>query len=106
METIKNLITLLSACLTPTVAFAGIYIASKNYKLSLRRRKDELFDKRYKLLRDFESLWKTTGPEDKGGKIMFLEWDDIEPYAQEAYFLFGKDIADHLKSYEGKALIK
>ena len=34
---------------------------------------------------------------------MYLEWDDIEPYAQEAYYLFGKDIAKHLRSYEGKS---
>lgn len=34
---------------------------------------------------------------------MCLDWDDIEPYAQEAYYLFGKDIAQHLRSYEGKS---
>jgi len=103
METINTLITILAALLTPTIAIGGIIIGVKNYKLALRKRKDDLFDKRYKFLKDFEKLWKTTGHESEGATRMNLEWDDIEPWAQEAYFLFGKEIAEHLKSYEGKS---
>ncbi|WP_159478361.1 hypothetical protein [Chryseobacterium sp. 18068] len=103
MDNIKGLIILISALLTPTVAVVGIYIGILNYTLQIRKRKDDLFDRRYKFLKEFESLWKTTGDEKKGATRMCLEWDDIEPYAQEAYYLFGKDIAKHLRSYEGKS---
>lgn len=103
MEALKNIITITAACLTPTVALIGIFIGTKTYKLALRKRKDELFDRRYQFLKDFEKLWKTTGLESEGATRMYLEWDDIAPFAQEAYYLFGKDIANHLKSYEGKS---
>lgn len=99
----ENLINILAASLTPIVAIIGSIIAIKNYQLSSRKRKDDLFDRRYKFLKDFERLWKTTGPEHLGAKLPSLEWDDIEPFAQEAYFLFGKDIAEHLRSYKGKS---
>ncbi|RNA61483.1 hypothetical protein D1631_05820 [Chryseobacterium nematophagum] len=103
MENLKNIITIFSALLTPTVAVIGIYIGVLNYKLQIRKRKDDLFDRRYKFLKEFESFWKTTGAENKGAKIHSLEWDDVEPFAQEAYYLFGKEIADHLRSYVGKS---
>lgn len=103
METIKELVNISSALLTPTIAVIGIFLGVKNYRLGLRRRKDDLFDRRYKFLKDFEELWKTTGLESEGATRMCLEWDDIEPWAQEAYFLFDKDIVQHIKSYEGKS---
>ena len=103
MEIINNIIGVLAALLTPTVAVIGIFIGIKNYKLALRKRKDDLFDRRYKFLKDFEKLWKTTGLESEGATRMNLDWDDIEPWAQEAYYLFGKDIAEHLRSYTGKS---
>lgn len=103
MEILKDTIDILAACLTPTVAVIGIFIGVKNYKLAIRKRKDDLFDRRYKFLKDFEQLWKSTGSESDGATISELEWDDIEPWAQEAYYLFGKDIAKHLRSYEGKS---
>jgi hypothetical protein len=103
METVKNLITILAASLTPIVAVIGIVSGVKNYKLAIRKRKDDLFDRRYKFLKDFERLWKTTGLESDGATRMCLDWDDIEPFAQEAYFLFGTEIVRHLKSYEGKS---
>ena len=103
METLKNIINISAACLTPTVAAIGIFIGIKTYKLALRKRKDDLFDRRYQFLKNFEKLLKTTGPESKGATRMSLEWGDIEPWAQEAYYLFGKDIAEHLRSYEGKS---
>lgn len=103
METVKDMITILAASLTPIVALIGIVIGVKNYTLAVRKRKDDLFDRRYKFLKDFELLWKTTGRESDGATRMCLEWDDIEPFAQEAYFLFGSEIVQHLKSYDGRS---
>lgn len=98
-----EIINILSASLAPIVAITGIYLGIKNYALALKKRKDDLFDRRYEFLQDFEKLWKTTGLESDGAIRPYLEWDDIEPYAQKAAFLFGNDIVNHLKSYEGKS---
>ena len=103
MEICKETVAMFAALLTPTVAVIGIVIGILNYQLARRKRKDELFDRRYKFYKGFEKLWKTTGLESDGATRMSLEWDDIAPWAQEAYFLFGGDIAKHLESYEGKS---
>lgn len=102
MQDLNHIINVSSALLTPIVAIAGICIGIANYSLQKRKRKDELFDRRYKFLKEFDALYKTTGQEDRGAKRPYLEWDDIEPYAQEAEYLFGKDIANHLRKFEGK----
>ncbi len=99
----KEIISLFAASLSPIVAVIAIYIGVKNYKLTERKRKDDLFDRRYKFLKDFEKAWKTTGQESMGAERACLEWDDLESFVQEAYYLFGKDIADHIRSYEGKS---
>ncbi|MFD2599202.1 hypothetical protein ACFSQ3_09580 [Sphingobacterium corticis] len=53
-------------------------------------------------MKRFDKLFKETGPENMGGKQLVLDWNDIEPYAKEAEYLFGNDIADHLRSFVGK----
>ncbi|AZA91775.1 Uncharacterised protein [Chryseobacterium nakagawai] len=103
MEDFTQLATIFAAYLTPTIAIIGSVLAIQNYRLAKRKRRDELFDRRYKFLLEFEKLWKTTGDPQKGATRMCLEWDDIAPFAQKAYYLFGEDIAEHLKSYEGKS---
>jgi hypothetical protein len=102
-QELKDIVSLFAASLSPIVAIIAIYIGIKNYKLAERKRKDDLFDRRYKFLKDFEKAWKTTGSESMGATRASLEWDDLEYFAQEAYYLFGKDIADHIRSYEGKS---
>ncbi|WP_270087236.1 hypothetical protein [Sphingobacterium sp. SYP-B4668] len=102
-QDLKDIVSLFAASLSPIVAIIAIYIGVKNYKLAKRKRNDDLFDRRYKFLKDFEKAWKTTGPESMGAEKPHLEWDELEAFAQEAYYLFGKDIADHIRSYEGKS---
>lgn len=103
MEVVEFIVTLFAALLTPTIAIIGILLGVQSYKLEVRKRKDNLFDRLYEFLKNFEKAWKTTGPESLGATISCLEWDDIESFAQEAQFLFGKDISDHIRSYEGKS---
>jgi len=54
----------------------GDLLGVKNYTLALKKRKDDLFDRRHAFLRDFEKLWKTTGLESEGATRAVLEWDD------------------------------
>lgn len=98
----EDLLPIASFLLSLSVAITGICLGKSNYRLALKRRKDDLFDRRYKFMKDFERLWKTTGDEKLGGTRSCLEWDDLLPWAQEAEYLFGKDIYDHIMSYEGK----
>lgn len=44
---VTNWIQILSALLTPTIAVAGIAIGMLNYLHARRKRKDDLFDRRY-----------------------------------------------------------
>lgn len=95
-------IEVLAALLTPVVAIAGLWIGIANYRLAVRRRKDELFDRRYAFYRKVRDMWMCTGSGAGPDERPSFDWDDIEPFAHEALFLFGKDIADHLRSYAGK----
>lgn len=92
----NNIITWLSALLTPTVAVVGMILAYLNYRLARRRRRDELFGCRYKFYEQVKSAWLATreGPD--------LDGEDLVPMVEEAQFLFGKDIADHVASLSGK----
>lgn len=103
MKNCEEIIRLLTALLTPTIAVVGVWIGLASHCLLKRKRKDELFDRRFRFYKDFEKLWKSTGEELLGKAHISLEWDDLAPWVQEAYFLFGKDIANHIKSYEGKS---
>jgi hypothetical protein len=95
---VKDLIDIFSALLMPTIACMGIYYAKQNYKLAQRKRKDELFDRRYKFYKDVEAIWLSTGNGAVDGERPYFEWDEIESFAHEAEFLFDKEIADHLRS--------
>ncbi|WP_298740162.1 hypothetical protein [uncultured Chitinophaga sp.] len=99
----EELIKIISACLTPVVAIGAVAVSVSNYKLGVKKRRDELFDRRYKFYKDFEEYWKTTGAESEGATRMEMEWEDIAAFEQEANFLFGPDIAKHIRSYEGKS---
>lgn len=100
---IDNLIKLSSACLTPIIAIAAVGISVSNYRLAVKKRKDELFDRRYKFYKEFEDFWKTTGKESEGATRMEMDWDDLLAFEQESHFLFGPEIAKHIRSYKGKS---
>jgi hypothetical protein len=87
----------LTALLTPCVAIFSLLLSFHNHQLAKKRRKDELFDRRYSFYKKFLSYWETTyedGP---------LDIDDLQPIAQQAEFLFGKDISEHILSFENKS---
>jgi hypothetical protein len=97
----KNWIDILSALLAPIIAIMGIMFAALNYRLSARKRKDELFDRRYAFYKEVEKSWMSTLDDGVDGEDKSWDWDDVEGWAHEAEFLFGRDIVRHLRSYEG-----
>lgn len=95
-------ISLLSALLTPAIAIAGILIAVLNYQHVRQKRKDDLFDRRYAFYERVRSMWLSTGTGAGLDEDPEIDIESLIPIAEEAQFLFGKDIADHILSLDRK----
>lgn len=93
------LVQWLSAILTPIVAIGGLVIAVLNYRHAHRKRKDDLFDRRYEFYRRLRDWWLRTAEPDQP----LVDAEDVIPIAEEARLLFGEDIAQHILSLAGKA---
>ena len=91
------------AAITALLAIVTIGVNVVNYRLAVKRRKDDLFDRRYKFYKSFDKFWRSTGSEAEGASQMIVEPDDIEAWEIEASFLFGEDIAKHIRSYQGRS---
>lgn len=99
MTSLEKTIDILSACLTPTVAVIGIIIAIIQCRLAFKKRKDDLFDRRYAFYKQIERYWLETSDIATGREP---ELEGLVSAAQEAEFLFGNDVRDHILSLEGK----
>ncbi len=91
MEKFQSYVAISAAVLTPLLALVTITSHILNYRLARRKRNDDLFNRRYEFLLQFEKLWRSTGSEKNGATRMMLEWDDLAPYIDEAQYLFGND---------------
>ena len=67
-----------------------------NYKLAIRKRKDDLFDRRYAFYKRLENIWLNSGDGAPPNCDPNIDTNDLLPLAQEAEFLFGKDIQKHI----------
>lgn len=92
----------LTALLTPTIAIAGIVIGALNYVHARRKRKDDLFDRRYEFYKRVRDWWLKTGTGAPPGSDPTVALEDVVPIAEEARLLFGEEIARHILSLEGK----
>lgn len=97
----KDIVDIIAALATPIIALCVAIITFGNYRLAKRKRKDDLFDRRYKFYKAVERAWRNTGSGEPNIQPWW-DWDDIEPWAHEAGFLFGPDISNHLRSYTDK----
>lgn len=91
-----NWINILSAMLTPTIAIAGTIIAFLQYRNNYLKSKNDLFDKRYEFYKKLRTWWLSTANVDS--QHYDLEMIDLIPWAEEASFLFEKDIQQHILS--------
>lgn len=97
-------VSVVSALLTPMIAFLAVVLSFFNYWLDVRRRRDELFDRRYEFYQRLRSMWLRTGalPEQLP-ELDTFDIPDLAPIAEEAEFLFGKDIVKHVFSLAGRS---
>lgn len=91
----KVWIDLSAAVLTPVVAILGIVFTIRQYQLDCKKRKDELFDRRYAFYQKLREAWLSTHPQ---GNEQDPTLEDWIPFAEEAGFIFGKDIQEHILS--------
>lgn len=94
----NNLINVLSAWLAPILAIVVITTSIMQYILAAKKRKDDLFDKRYNFYKKAEKVWLSSFNEDNPP----MDIIDLLPLASEATFLFGKEVSKHIISFEGK----
>ena len=94
-------IGILSASLTPTIAVAALILGILQYRLAKQRRNDDLFDRRYAFYDRLRTIWLSTGTGAPDGHDPSVDVLDLVPLAEEASFLFGQDIVDHVLSLEG-----
>lgn len=89
----KDWIDILSALLTPTIAIVVAFIAYLQWRTAEEKRKQDLFDKRYKF---YKLLWKHFCAYIENPNIRPLDIEDLLDFTHEAEFLFGNDIVDHM----------
>lgn len=99
--TIPRWVEVMQALLTPTIAVAGIGIGVLNHLLARRRRKDELFDRRYEFYQRVREMWMSTGVGANNDEDPEVHAEDLVPMAEEARLLFGEDVAQHIMSLAG-----
>lgn len=97
-------ITIASALLVPIVAIVGTCIAIFQWSLAAKKRKDELFDRRWdfycrakKIFLDELTNTINNQKKDKISRHISLNWTNH--YADEAFFLFGEDIEKHIRAF-------
>jgi len=89
-------IQIFSALLTPTIAIAGIGIAWLQWCTAERRRKQDLFEKRWEFFNRARKVYEEglrASDEDKPPSDGYIyHTEDFQYLADEAAFLFGPDI--------------
>jgi hypothetical protein len=88
-----------SQCLsTPAIGIFAIFIAWLQYDNNRKKRKNDLFDKRYEFYQRFRNWWLAAA----GSETVSTDIETLIPIAEEAFFLFGNDISQHILSLEGE----
>jgi hypothetical protein len=88
----------LSALLVPSIAITGGVIAWLQWRTNERKRKQELFDRRFALYLKAVSYYEEIWSESAGSSPDY----DFKTMYIEVGFLFGPDVVDHLKTMTRK----
>jgi len=94
--------TLFLATLGSVTGIVALIISAFQYRLAAARRKDDLFDRRFKFYQQVRTMWLKTCILAPAGQQLCLGIEDLIPVSEEADFLFGKDVAQHICSLADK----
>jgi len=86
---VSNMIDVLTALLTPTVAILGVYIAIQQYRLAKEKHRIEIYDRRMKIYLTAIELLRDTK---RNLTINENAYYKFEEGVAEADFLFGKEV--------------
>jgi hypothetical protein len=89
-----SFITSLQAWSTLALTIVGLIFTGLQCRLAFKKRKDELFDRRYAFYLKIRAAWLYTQDESQPEPDV-IDWI---PFAEEASFLFGDDVAKHIAS--------
>ena len=98
-EGLPTWVAYLNALTAPAIAIAGILIAGANLWLAYRRRKDDLFDRRYKFFLNARNAWGNAIKSHSNSGQTTPDWEARVILASEAKFLFGPEIVEHILEY-------
>ena len=93
-----NWISISTALLTPTIAIVAAGIAFLQWRTNDLKRNNELFDRRYEFYQRLRGAWLSTVDSD-----LDIDMEDLISWAEEAEFLFGRDISTFILSLDGKS---
>jgi len=91
-------IQFLSASLVPIIAILGLLFAWLQWRTNEKKRQNELFNLRYDFYQRVRKAYLSQHDE-TNPPILAEDWI---PLAEEARFLFGKDIEKHISSFADK----
>ena len=95
----KDWVEVFQALSVPAIAFAGVCIAATNLWLGFRKRRDDLFDRRYDFFRRAVRAWEAAAKSQHETGENVPDWEYRAALANEALFLFGPRLAEHLNNY-------
>ena len=100
--TVKEIIDVFSALLTPLIAIIATYIAYQQYNVSELTLKKELYDRRIKIYAVFESYFNEIMQ--GGGQIQPDRVAKFYSEAIESEFLFNSQVVDKVKELYEKGI--
>ncbi len=86
------------AIITAIVGVFGLLFTYLQFRIARQKRKDDLFNIRYEFYSKISKVWIST----YNSENPTLDIADLIPISEKAEFLFGKEIAEHIISLEGK----
>lgn len=100
MSSEKDRIDIFSAISMPIIAAIVAFVTWLQWDTNEKKRKQDLFDKRYTFYSKLKELYIEHARE--GERFDFL---DFVPAAEEARFLFGKDIEKHVLAIPDRKVV-
>jgi hypothetical protein len=88
----RDWVDYLQASAGPIIAIGGVLIAWQQHKLNHRKRKDELFDKRYAFYQSVVRVHLGTWPGHNSRDDRELELEDVIDMSIEGRYLFGEEV--------------
>ncbi len=94
---IDKIIDISKALLTPMIGLLGIYIAYQQWQTNERKRKQDLFERRWTFYTELKLLFENLMNSDEAATVFCpTDFCIYNNRADQAKYLFGEDIVEHI----------